>query len=261
MADIREQIELFALGRLSGNDLEAFEARLAADPDFAAEVAREVELIQAIRLAPGVDALRSQLEIIEKEAGERAETANKKPGRAISFRLLFAAAAAVMLCVAAIWFFNRTPSMTAQELFAAHFQPPATMSAQVTGRGAEDTTQTPDTPFFSLLEAAEQDYNKGNPAGALEKIARLQALPESSGFSDRLAFYAGLGCLQTGKPEQAIREFEKIREDYPSEKPWYLALARLNAGQTAEAKADFQQISGSKSPFAREAAVIFEHLK
>jgi len=257
MADIREQIEQYALGKLSGTALEAFEARLAADPAFADEVAREVELIRAIRLMPEVEALRSQLAMLEGEA----QFEQKKTARVIPMRVLFAAAATILLGLAGIWFFELVSAPSSEELFVAHFRPPLEMAAPKTGRGAADTAQTEASAFFALLDAVEKDYQNGDMPGALEKIVRLRAFPESGEYGDLLAYFAGLACLRTGKPERAIREFETITGGYPAEKPWYIALSRLKAGQLSEAKADFERIGRSASPFAEEAMEILKEMK
>ncbi|MCC6462366.1 MAG: hypothetical protein IT260_18005, partial [Saprospiraceae bacterium] len=48
--DTREQIEQYAFGKLSGEALQAFEARLATDSVFAEIVARESALLRALKL-------------------------------------------------------------------------------------------------------------------------------------------------------------------------------------------------------------------
>lgn len=261
MADIREEIELFALGKLTGSALESFQVRLKTDPEFAAEVEREIELVRAIRLAPEVDALRSQLEALEKVAERLPETTYPKRSQRIPMRMYLAAAALVLLGVATIWFMSRTPPMRPEELFAEYFHPPNAMDINRGEAHANESAQLASSPFFSMLDAAKQDYQNGNPAAALEKLSVLQSMPAAGGFTDELAYYAGLACLKSGKPEQAIGELEKIRDGYPTEKPWYIALARLRAGQIAEAKADLKKISVTKSPYAMDAAAMLEELK
>ncbi|MBK9017902.1 MAG: hypothetical protein IPM82_29825 [Saprospiraceae bacterium] len=51
-----EQIELYLLGKRSGLDLQAFEQRLASEPDFEKEVSLQREVFDAIRLEGKADA-------------------------------------------------------------------------------------------------------------------------------------------------------------------------------------------------------------
>lgn len=251
--DTREQIELFALGKLSGSDLLSFEARLAADPAFAAMVAREVEVVHAIRLAPEVDALKAQL--TKLETGDVQAPA---PRRFFTRQIWVSLAAAIVLILVAVWFFNRPPATTTESLFASYFRAPSDMS--IVRQGRVDTAQTPNSPFMALWNAAEQDYSQARFADAAEKLGRLQTMAEATDYADDLAYYHALAALQGGNPQQAIQEFEKIKTSFPTEKPWYLALAKLKAGQITTAKKDLEQIGRSASPFATEARELLRQL-
>lgn len=252
----REYIERFALGQLSGSDLHAFEARLAADPDFAEEVRQEVELVRALRLAPELAAFRQQLETLEQQDSPKPDTRRFLPPR-----LLWALAAAVVLILAAIWWLSSPAKPTAQALLAIYYQPPQEMYIPRRTRGeADSSTLNTHSPFLSLLDEAEAAYNKGQPLALLQCLSRLEAMPESADYADELSYYTGLACLQSQQPERAIAAFEKISNEYPTEKPWYLALARLHAGQTAAARADLETIARSASPFAPDAKALLEQL-
>lgn len=264
MTDPREQIELFALGKLSGEALESFRARLAADPEFAALVARDVEMLQAIRASDEVDALRRQLTAMETSWDKPDAPAPRRRRGYFPLRSIFwVAAGLLLLTLALVLFFRAQQAKSPEEIFAEHFDLAKTLETPGLRRGdpAHPRDGLADAPFFALLYAMEDELRSGNTALALETINRLRAMPKSSGYSDRLAWHAGLARLQNGDAEAAILEFESIKEEYPGQKPWFVALAKLKAGQTEQAKSDFERIRNSTSPYAAEAGAILMQLK
>lgn len=258
--DHREQIELYAFGKLSGEALLDFEARLAADPAFAAAVARESEMLRALRLAPEVDLLREQLNRIEIEQLAADEISGKRKEQVVPVHWYLAAAAAVLLAIAAIWFFRQSPVLTPEQIFAAHFHPPKTLNKGVP-RGETDADTSAQTEFRKAWARADRQYTLGNYNTAMQTWQRLAAQPEARGFQSDLYYAAGLAAMQAGDFPAAISLFEKIPPgSFQSEVPWYVALCQLRVGNLSEAKKGFKQIAGAGSPFAREAREILARL-
>ena len=256
--DIREQIELYAFGKLTGEALRAFEARLTADPAFAAAVARESEMLRALRLIPEVDALREQLNIIEKEQFVSLETTEK---RSVPMRWYLAAAAAVLLAVAAVWYFRQPAVLTPEQIFAAHFHPPKTLNAGVR-RGEAGSDSTAQNDFRKQWVEAVDLYAQGDFKASLQIWNHLTSRPESADFKSDINYPAGLTAMQAGDFKTAISFFENIPPGYfISDKPWNLALCQLRAGRLSEAKKGFEQIAGSDSPYAGEARKILANVE
>ena len=272
--DEREQIERYAFGKLSGELLRDFEARLAADPDFAAMVRQETEMLRALRLSPEVDALRAQLVQIENgelkmEAAEDLSTAentphfansDKRPARIVLLRWLLAAVAALVLLAAAVLFLKKEEEiLTPEQIFARHFQPPPSLKS-VRRIGETDDQADQDEWSKQRLEA-ENLYEKGDFKASLEKWKALDTLPKAVDYQGDIGFKAGLTALRAGDSQAAISFFEKIpASSFRTEKPWYLALARLRAGEIAAAKKGFEQVAASDSPFGAEARAILKNL-
>lgn len=261
MSDFREQIELYALGKLSGEALDAFRARLEADPELAAEVSREMELVQAIRASDAVGAFRKQL--AAQEAVWAQSAASPRKARMVALRpLLRAAAALLLLVVGALIFWPRGASKSSEQIFAAHFNLAETLENTPLRRDAagNDDKQAA-SPFFEQLRAAGADLQGGHPSAALDRIGQLKAMPEGAAYADQLAWLAGLAQLQNGDAESAIRELESIRQGFPAQKAWFLALAWLKAGRLQEARTGFEAIAGSASPYAEEARAVLEEME
>ena len=271
--DEREQIELYTFGKLFGEPLRDFEARLAADPDFAKMVRQEVEILRALRLSSSVEALREQLKMIENEqvnSGKEVDSPTSEtqtplgnPGkRTSSFRPWYgwmAAAALVLLAVAVVFLKSKKEVLTPEQIFAAHFKPPLRLTSAE--RSAETAGQVTQNEFQKQWSEAKDLYRKGDFKAALEKWKSLAARQEAIDYQDDIGFYAGLTALQASDFRTAISFFETISDgSYNAEKPWYLALAQLRAGDIAAAKKGFEQIAASGSPFTEEARVILRHL-
>ncbi len=255
--DEREQIELYAFGKLSGEALQNFEARLVADPDFAAMVQQETEILRALRLSPEVDALREQLARIKN--GEL-KMENLSGARVVPLRWFLAAVAALVLLAIAVLFVKKDEKvLTPEQIFAQHFQPPLSLKS-VRRIGGTDG-QVAQDEWSKRRSEAEDLYESGDFKGSLEKWKALGALPEALEYQGDIGLKAGLTALRASDFQAAISFFEKTPAGgFKTEKPWYLALAQLRAGDIATAKKGFEQIAVSDSPFAEEARAILENL-
>lgn len=256
--DTREQIEQYTFGKLSKEALLAFEARLASDPVFAETVARESDLLRALKLSPEVDALREQLAALE--AAQSASVGTRPPSTLRLFRGYGAVAAAVALLVMAVWFFTRPAVLTPAQLFVAHFQPPATL-ASAGKRNKPDGLVPALSGFQKNWAAADSLYAQGNFKEALRQYQQLAPEPEARAFQSRFNYGAGLTAMQAGAFQEAVGFLDRIPPtDYPTERPWYLALCQLRLGQLPEARQAFEQIAASASPFAGAAKQILQQL-
>lgn len=256
--DIYEQIEQYAFGRLTGTDLAAFEARMKAEPDFAAMVKEELSMIRAIRLSAEVQAFRQQVNAVKNE--HLIQTSQPSSRRfQISRKALSVAAGLVLLAVTVWLLMDRTQSVSPEQLFAAHFHPVSSMPEI---KGGKTTIPGRDaTLFYQNWTQTRQAFEQRQYDAALVGIASLERMPEGSDFADDLAYYKGLALLHLNRPTEAAAEFTRIQVGYPSEKPWYLALAQLKAGNIDQAKDILQTIANSRSPFETSAKEILKRLK
>ncbi|MFN4253516.1 MAG: tetratricopeptide repeat protein [Saprospiraceae bacterium] len=207
------------------------DARLAADPDLAAQFHWQKQVAQAFASTEAA-AMKARLQAEEQKIGQPLRVAWRNPGR------MAAAAAAVLLAVAvAVWFLRPAPQPTDSELFAANFQPFANRFAGE--RGQPDTR--PDSLFQAEMRLALQPYDEKNYAAALAALRRVTAAsPEQQAARD---FYIAVSLLAERKFDQAAAVLQPISGQpgfYQAPALWHLALAHLGAGREAEAKAALQ---------------------
>jgi tetratricopeptide (TPR) repeat protein len=104
---------------------------------------------------------------------------------------------------------------------------------------------------------------KGDAAEGKQILAAI----DMSQVKDPLAFInSGIALINEGKAAEAATLFDKVIERFPSQADGYYfrGLARLQLGQTAEAKADLQKyvtIAPADAPELAQAKKILEQLK
>ncbi len=149
-------------------------------------------------------------------------------------RFALRAAAAVALLIVAAWGFNNlTGGASSDELYRQGYSTyPVDIPYERRGDG--------DLNFY--FAAALADYDSGRFAQSIPKF--LEALKEEPD-NHACHFFAGVALLETARWNEAIEHFssaEKIGGGYSEKVKWYLAMANLKAGKTAEAKTLLQNI-------------------
>lgn len=258
--DIREQIEQYALGALTGADLQHFEAKLAADPDLAAEVALECELFNAVRQESEVDLLRGQLNVLEGSFQTASTPPPPTPHTRRTMRYYLVAAAIAGVVIAALYgrFFRSNP--TPDKLFAAYFRPSAVLEMNLERGGAQQSASK-DT-FLVWVAKAERAYENRKLTEALDAWNQAILASESTSIRSELYFRAGLTALEAGQATVACYYLEQVPESrFPNEQPWYLALAYLKLGKVDTAKPILARIAASSSPLHAQAKEILAVLE
>jgi len=245
-------IEQYIEGKLQGEALTAFEARLNRDALFRKEVEEIRTLIEGIRYA-GEQAFARKVQEWEN-AARLLEDANssvrntlmaqgmeagrvrsdQEPAPAGSPRrkwlpIAIPAAAAIILLVWGI--FALLPAPAPQELYAVYFQPYPDL---LTTMSVTTENQQPALTF----------YNQGDYETAAKKFEEiLQQSPQD----DLIRLYLGVSQLQAGHPQQAIHTFEELMalgsSAYTEPAQWYKALAYLKAGQLDLCRQSLEEIS------------------
>lgn len=207
-----ETIEAYVLERMSIDEREAFEQRMATDPDLRVEVELEKENIRAVELG----GLHRMLKGIAAEEREHGGTGNGWK------RYLSYAAILVAIVGATAWWMLRPPLN--ERLFAEHF---------VADPGLPVTMGTSADPAFT---DAMVHYKEGHYA---EAIQGWSALIEHDPGSDTLQYYIGAAQLAKGEFRPAMEHLAPVvRNDssaFNASARWYLFLAYVGAGDRAGA--------------------------
>jgi anti-sigma factor RsiW len=150
-------------------------------------------------------------------------------------------AAMLLVGVGTAAYFSR-PS-AGEALFLRHFEPYPSIQPAVRG------TATATSLSAALAQYERRDYRAALPA-LQEEVARK---PEDA----TARFYAGMCRLALGQSRQAIDDLERVAraagDDLQTPAEWYLALARLRAGDPAGARKDLAQIAEGRG-FYRDQA-------
>jgi hypothetical protein len=211
-----EAIEAYVLDRMPAGDRLSFERRMADDPALRAEVEIERENIRAVELGGMVRMLKE----VAREEGAGRE--GRSDGGWSAY--LKVAAMIVVLATAAIWWIGRAP--TRERLFAEHF---------VVDPGLPVEMGVAGDPAFA---DAMVSYKEGHYAEARSKwMPLLQQDPRN----DTLLFFTGSAALAAGDADAAITHFVHLVDDprsaFRERSRWYLFLAYVRMGRSADAKA------------------------
>lgn len=250
--DIQEQIERYILGQLEGDELSAFEQKLASDQEFVQQVERRRMLIQAIQLAPKVAHFKEQLKAAQARAVDSPKDAS------VSWIKWVIAAVILVLLSITIWFVNRPQRHESKDLFAIYFRPGEIFSSTVRGKAVAPADSL--SAFNLLWEGAEADVAAKQYDAAIRKWDQLLAMPEGRLYYDDLLYFKGITCLQADRAREAIACFKAIQTSYPSEKMWYLALALYKAGEIESSRSILEKIAVSNSPYAKDAKALLQLL-
>ena len=265
-----EKIEDYLSGNLPGEEAAAFNKKMAADPELAAEVALHRGLAEAIDEEEEFADLEQKISAVFKK--ERTEAARS---REVVRRPLFtpivwriaASIALLILATLAAYYYVGQPSDSLESLVAENIAYPASIydkSGLRSGQQPAEPSSDWAARLDSLWEAADRAYQRGAYSTALGILEKAEAL-EIQGFQQarsRFHFYIGILQARTGDYEEALLSFEKVTTSYTEEAEWKKALILLSMeGRREEAQAVLQQISTSNTPRQKDALNLLERLR
>lgn len=282
-------IERYYSGSMEAQEMQEFQRRSQMDAAFAAEVKLHGLALQAISIE-AESGLRKRLtqkgKAIDAENARRQKPLAGKPG--IAFFVVV-----IAMGIAVIWLLNRymfsdqepatapaeseqnlqppapilTPPgvqdsvetravpgpVSAEDLFAAWFEPYRDASIEPAIRGEREEELTPEETFYQL-------YWDARYAEAITAFERLE--PESKEKGDLLFLKANC-LLAENKTTPAIKILEAPgRTRFAKQARWLLALAYLRNGQQAKAAELLQSIAGdTASPKRKSAARLLAKLE
>ena len=226
------EIESYLDGSLEGPARQAFEARLKAEPELAAQLAlhQEVEL----RLE---DFHKEEMKAEWKQFLD--ENAEKKEAKVVRFPMrVIGIAASVLVLLGATWWFLRPASTDV--LADQYWNQTASFSYTDAVRSTD-----PSEADEKLLEKAFQQYNQADYNGTLNSLSSLGVKTESA------ILLEGAAQFQSNNLPAASTAFRSILDD-PStlskdEAKWYLALIYLKQKNKAAAQKLLEEIVAAKS--------------
>ncbi len=212
MSDDLINIDNYFHGNLSTNEKEIFEEKLAAEPNFADEVAFYAH------------AKATQREQILQERHNEWTSQSQKKGLGISIGKIAVGVAAMLVMVAGLWFFTRNDSIKEANTYIE--QSLGTLPVKM------DATE-------DSLELGKRLYNEKKYSEAITVFEKLLDK------SPQALEYAGLAALQQHQYEVAMIYFEKLDQNtelLANKGKFYTALTYLKQGDERRGKAVLQEV-------------------
>ena len=243
-----EQLIRYMDGELSPEEQLAMQQQLGQDPVLQERLQQLTAARSAIKsagLQQRVRALHQQFyPIIEQQKGDAIKEST--PGLFRRIQPILRIAAILLLFVGAYGVYEySTVSSTA--LYADNY---LSYRLPVT-RGTAGATQT------------DSLYTAGNYKAVITSVE------QSTNRQARDNFLAGVACLETGDPVNAIRYLKALQTDNASaatpvfvqETEYYLALGYIRAGMISEAKAELELIRSNKQHMYYQNAAAISNFK
>ncbi|ELR69147.1 hypothetical protein C900_05427 [Fulvivirga imtechensis AK7] len=240
-----QQIESYLQKELEGEELARFEARMAADPEFAATV--ETYLAINSHLQARVDRKEGEENLKRTighvSAGHFNETNQKGKVISLKSRVYWAAAASLLLLISFVYILNLQSTPTYEEY--AHYEP-LTLSSR------SENEQL-------LTQSAEAAFNSGQYTKASQHLEELLA---SNPDHINIKLYLALSLIEIGEYTRAevhLKAIEQGNSIYAPTANWYLALSYLKQGDKRACIAALKNIPPESSKY-KEAQELLKKL-
>lgn len=238
-------LEGYLDGKLSEGERSGLEARLASDT----ALAEDLELLRDLRYIVASEEAEQQLkEKLEAAAAPYFGSKAASPKRVIFNRKRLAIAASLLVLGLVGWYYFSSRPLSDEQLMAAYFSPPPSFGLYRSG-------DEPATGLAAVGNQVDSLYRLRQYPEALTLMRQIEPIfskNPSSGFF----FQLGLLYLLNGEPAKTLEAFEKVQNSYQNDKAWYTAWAHLKAGDRQAAKAVFEEIAQSGSPYREQAAEV-----
>lgn len=241
-----ETIEAYLGGLLAADERTAFE-------QHAFGCSRCLEKLQVLRTV--------QAELWEQGDPPIAEAPNRRPVLARRWAFASAAALALLVIGAALWWTLGGPlerragaaSTPSAWTALAKFEAPAFLPP-VLRAGADEAAEK--------FRAGMEDYTAGRYKRAIRDLQAAAALNPQASY---IHFFLGVSHLLTGKTEKGISSLEKAvalgDPAYADEARFYLAKGWLLKGDVARARIELEAVADSGGRLAEEAARLLELIR
>jgi len=238
-------IELYLRRQMPSDERRAFEAKIAADPELAAEVSFYEALLLS-RDEQVKSKWRTQDEsLLQPESQAPPHSFIRRPQWAI-------AASLALLLAAGVWYtFIYSPPPISDTVFQENYE--GYKYSGILGAGSA-------APEDSVWQTTLSAYRASHFEEAIRNAGQLSS---SAKYAAEAQLLTGAAYLENGQPEEAIRAFAQV--DAPPtlrrKAQFFTAMAHLKAKNTRQAKTLFKTIAAdTENPFKGKAEAILDDL-
>jgi len=244
-----EELESYINSELSNEELASFEAELTSNQ----KLMDEIELIKNIDLAlseTDVMQLRSNLQNIASEIAANKQTERSFAGKFKAKRIVLSTVAASLILLLGI---TGIMSRQAQDDVYQKFY----TKYEATGIVRSANLTANKTLSEALQKFENQDYN-----AALNLFTEVIARDQNNMVGH---FYTGVSLQETGKYQNAIKEYETVIIDkdnlFTEQAEWYIGLCYLQTNENKKAYKQFKKIAKNEGFYQQKAQSILNKIK
>jgi hypothetical protein len=244
-----EELESYINSELSNEELASFEAELTSNQ----KLMDEIELIKNIDLAlseTDVMQLRNNLQNIAGEIASSKQTERSFAGKFKAKRIVLSTVAASLILLLGITgiLSRQSQDNIYQKFYSKYEATGIVRSANITANK---------TLSEALQKFENQDYN-----AALNLFTEVIARDQDNMVGH---FYAGVSLQETGKYQNAIKEYETVIIDkdnlFTEQAEWYIGLCYLQTNENKKAYKQFKKIAKNEGFYQQKAQSILNKIK
>jgi len=244
-----EELESYINNELSSEELASFEAELTSNQ----KLMDEIELIKNIDLAlseTDVMQLRNNLQNIAGEIATNKQTERSFAGKFKAKRIVLSTVAASLILLLGI---TGIMSRQSQDDIYQKFY----TKYEATGIVRSANLTANKTLSEALQKFEDQDYN-----AALNLFTEVIARDQNNMVGH---FYTGVSLQETGKYQNAIKEYETVIIDkdnlFTEQAEWYIGLCYLQTNENKKAYQQFKKIAKNEGFYQQKAKSILNKIK
>jgi len=244
-----EELESYINSELSNEELASFEAELTSNQ----KLMDEIDLIKNIDLAlseTDVMRLRNNLQNIASEIASNKQTERSFSGKFKAKRIVLSTVAASLILLLGITGIMSRQSQDDiyQKFYTKYEATGIVRSANITANK---------TLSEALQKFENQDYN-----AALNLFTEVISRDQNNMVGH---FYTGISLQETGKYQNAIKEYETVIIDkdnlFTEQAEWYIGLCYLQTNENKKAYKQFKKIAKNEGFYQQKAQSILNKIK
>lgn len=242
MSELIEKIDDYLMERLPKADQAEFEQQIESDPELAAKVQEQRQVLHAVELMGDAE--------MKAQIGEAIRNRNQQSAkiRPINWKRGLAIAASVALLVFAYFFYTNPAS---NDAMYANYYETYNISA---GSRSDNMGQE--------ISAATSAYKAKNYQQALTQFEAIYAATQDT----KWLLAQGLSQMELQQFDAALNSFQPLIQQkdplYLEQALWYAALCHLKNSNTAQSQALLEQLLAQPSSFqATEAEALLKELR
>ena len=235
-----QKIEDYLLGKLKNKELDKFRQEQADDPDFAKAVQQEEALFNGLQ-AYGNRVLKDRIANVRSQMLKEEQPKYRRLKVRTWYR--YAAAAAVLLLVG-LAYWQLGSSIDNEQVFADHFVP--VYDLPIASRSDEGVDEQ--------VTEINRLYAQNNFAELIPKLEAYQGQYPDERYAQMMLIIAYIGENRLAEAKATIQSFEATSELQDAKK-WYEALICVREGNVSQAKGLLQELQSKPSSDLHQRAV------